>query len=352
MRTTAAALALCALLPATASAGFDWGADCDSGYGTFEQYIPWDDVAVVGEIPAGKLDVRIDLESPTDVDVQLIDVFTGEEIIAWPNGLLSGPSEDCVDYEGLVFCYSGYDGDQSPWGRGNEWIEITGSTNRPLEMRAFGYESGQAWVDYSFEAASTCAEIGDGAFAQWVPRDDVADVGLIDTGVTNVAIDLWAEAGADLDIQLIDPATGEEVIAWPYGLLSGPGLQSIDYAGALIEWSGYNGIDGDWGNERIDIYGELSRPLLMRAYGYQAGFADVTYGWGYGVGESCASDSGCDDGLWCKDDDTQGWSQGTCHTASWCADTYSASWDCSTLQQPTAWGWWDCVDFTCSWDAW
>ena len=335
--------------PAIASAGFDWGSDCSEGSGDFQQFIPHDAVTTVGEIPSGKLDVRIELWADTDVDVQLIDLLTGTEIIAWPNGLLSGPSEDCVDFDDVTYCYSGYNGDQSAWGRGDEWIEIIGATNRLLEMRAYGYDAGDALVTYEFGAASNCNETGDGSFAQWIPQEGLVDVGLIAPGKVNVSIDLLAENGRDVDVQLIDPATGVALIAWPDGLLNGSNSDSLEWAGMLIEYSGYNGVGGDWGHETIEIWGETTRPLLMKAYGYQSGFADVAYSWGGGTGESCSSDWECEDGLLCQDDPDGSPTEGTCHTADWCSSNATADWDCSESDQVWGFGFFNCEQHECVW---
>lgn len=346
-------LTLCGLLtasPATAFAGFDWGGDCSEGGGDFDQFIAQGGITVIGEIPPGKLDIRIDLMSPTDVDVQLVDLLTGEEIIAWPNGLLSGPAEECAEFAGVTYCTSGYNGNQTMSGRGYEWIEIIGTSNRRLEMRAYGYEAGDAYVTYDFFASSTCNEIGDGSFAQWVPFDGFVDVGTIAAGKTNVSIDLVANGGRDVDVQLIDPATGLEIIAWPHGLLSGATFGSVEYDGVIIEYSGYNGVGGDWGHENITIWGETNAPLLMRSYGYEAGYANVDYRWGDGAGEACATDSGCLDGLYCKDDSqAPDAGLGLCHTADWCENDATADYDCATSSQGWGFGFFTCEQHQCVW---
>ena len=87
-------------IPAQAE-GFDWGETCSSGEGEFEQYIAYYSDITVGEIPAGKANVEIQLRSPEDVDVRLIDTETGHQIIAWPNGNLNGAGQDCTIYHGV-----------------------------------------------------------------------------------------------------------------------------------------------------------------------------------------------------------------------------------------------------------
>ncbi len=350
-----AVLVLLLLVPTAALAGFDWGGDCTSGSGTFVEFINQGSLTEVGEIPSGKVDVTIELESPRDLDIQLLDLDTGTEIIAWPNGLLNGPSGGCTTYEGVEFCWSGYNGDQTPAGKGNEFIEINGTTNRPLLMKAYGYQAGDSDVTYSFFAEPTCYEVGDGAFAQYIPQNGIETIGDIPMGKVNIDIELAAGGGRDLDVQLIDSVDGTEIVAWPGGILSGATTQSTTYHGMQIVWSGYNGIQGDWGHESIEIVGAVTRPLTMRAFGFQSGDADVTYSWGAGVGASCMGSGAisCQDGLWCKQ--LQQGSildpEGECHTEMWCGSDSGSEADCSNVIHPMVPGFFSCFEFSCNWQA-
>lgn len=74
--------------------------------------------------------------------------------------------------------------------------------------------------------------------------------------------------------------TGEKIVHWPEGILSGSGKQATTYHGVEIEWSGYNGDGTGSGHEYIKITGTLNRTLTMKAFGYQAGYATVNYSWG------------------------------------------------------------------------
>jgi len=82
------------LFSGNAHSAFDWGegSGACSGDGTFQQYIPYYETIDVGEIPAGKQNVFIALQSEQDVDIQLYDKSSGDKIIHWPDGILSGPS--------------------------------------------------------------------------------------------------------------------------------------------------------------------------------------------------------------------------------------------------------------------
>ena len=355
MRTlTLTLIAACSTLFAgPALASFDWGGDCSSGDGTFQQYVPHSGFVEVGTIPTGKADVTIALTAGTDVDIQLIDEVTGTEIIAWPDGLLSGAAEACVTWNDVEYCWSGYNGDQSDGGYGNEWIEIHGETNNSLVMQAFGYQPGTADVEYSFETTPNCGAVGEGSVEQYIALQQITEIGTIASNVVNVDIELDA-GGADVDVQLIDPADGTQIVAWPSGTLNGPDEASTEYYGMTITYSGYNGIDGDWGHESIEISGSTTRPLLMRAYGYQAGSADVTYDWGDGVGATCMGIATlqCDDGLYCKAMQTGVVDPaGACHTELWCESNASAPGDCSNVIHPAIPGYFSCVDYRCNWNG-
>ena len=258
------------------SAGFNWGGACEAGNGDFEQPIAHRATKTVGDVPAGKANVRIALESSADVDVQLIDKATGHEIIAWPNGDLNGAGEACTTYEGVEYCYSGYNGDGT--NLGHEWIEVRGETNRELVMKAYGYAAGDAEVEYSWEAPENCVDTGDGNFLQFIKKSDTTLVGDIPTGKQNIRIELASDK--DVDVQVIDKTNGHEIVAWPNGDLNGAGRECTNYSGVEVCYSGYNGVDGKLGHEYITIKGELTKDFQMKAFGYKAGVAKIDYAWG------------------------------------------------------------------------
>ncbi len=353
MRPHPSLLALAVLLASPAAhATFDWGGDCSAGIGNFQQPIAWQATVEVGAIPENKRDVAISLDSPTDVDIQLIDAATGTEIIAWPNGLLNGPSEDCTTFEGVTYCWSGYNGDQTPGGFGQEWIEVRGDTNRELVLEAFGYQAGAATLDYEYFGVPTCNEIGEGSFDQYLSWYSVEDVGVIPVGKANVNVALQAAGGADIDIQLFHGST--PIVQWPNGLLSGPTAGQVEYQGMTIEYSGYNGIGGNWGHEDITITGELTTALTVKAFAYQAGTADVDYTWGAGAGATCLGIANlqCDAGLQCKAVQVGvADAAGSCHTSTWCESEGSAPVDCAALLHIAVPGFWGCSEFICDYNA-
>ncbi|MEC9465210.1 MAG: hypothetical protein VX834_05475 [Myxococcota bacterium] len=348
-------LILAAAIPA--HAGFDWGTACSSGDGNFQQYIGHFANIEIGEIPAHKANVTIELSSNEDVDVRLIDQETGHQIISWPQGDLNGPDEACTTYEGVEYCYSGYNGDGV--NLGHEWIRVNGITNRPLVMSAFGYHAGPAEVTYTYEAPEGCVDAGAGEFAQWVSQELILTVGEIPAGKTNVDIALTARQGRDIDIQLWDGDT--PIVVWSpvgdHGLINGPDQATIDYEGLTITYSGYNGRNDNWGEEDIRISGTLPRALTMKVFGYQSGFADVTYSWGHGqLGESCGGRTlipshPCQAPTVCKGSGLAVDLPGTCQPAEWCESDLTVEVDCGQLMHVATPGSWSCEENTCAWNT-
>jgi len=269
------------------NAGFEWGGSGQcTGSGTFQQQINLRSIVTVGSIPVGKQDIYIELRSPKDVDIQLYDKATGAKIVHWPSGILKGSGYQTTNTAGVQVIWSGYNGDGS--GLGNEYIRLNGTTSRELEMKAYGYASGYATVNYSWGGTKNCGgpdPEGSGDFQQQIAENAVVEVGELVPGLTDVLIRLESER--DVDIQLYDG--DKPIVKWNGGILGGPNYGSTVYGNVRIEWSGYNG-DGTKdrdknlaiikGNEYIRITGTLDRPLVMKAFGYASGYADVTYSWG------------------------------------------------------------------------
>ena len=264
--------------PSDETGGFDWGDDvCAGGDGAFGQFIEEKAVVEVGTLIGAELDIRIDLASDEDVDIQLKDVETGTELIAWPDGMLNDAGQECAEFEGVSFCYSGYNGDG---GLGREWITVTNNSGRELWMGAYGYTAGDADVTYRWTGLDTCVDSGSGSFQQDIVEDDVVVVGDIPAGKTDIRIELTS--AADVDVQLFDGSNA--LVQWPDGMMNGAGRQELNWEGVTITWSGYNGggTQSTLGHEYITIEGTLSKTLTMKAFGYKAGFATVDYAWGVG----------------------------------------------------------------------
>lgn len=118
-------------------------------------------------------------------------------------------------------------------------------------------------------------EGGNGAFNQLIAHEAAITVGTIPEGKSGVSVQLKSDA--DVDIQLIDKATGTEIVAWPDGLYAEEGEGCVTYEGHKVCHSGYNGDGSNYGHEWLNIEGDLSREFVLKAYGYASGNAAVTY---------------------------------------------------------------------------
>jgi len=194
--------------------------------------------------------------------------------------MLSGPSVQSIQYGTTTITWSGYNGDGT--GFGNEYITISGTTDRSFLMKVYGYKAGTATVSYSWTGGgqTTTCPGGSGTFQQQINQAAVVTIGDIPSGLQDVYITL--SSPKDVDVQLYDKASGTAIVAWPSGILNGAGQQSTTYKGTNIAWSGYNGdqVVGREGYEFIAIHGTLATTLTMKAYGYAAGYARVDYSWG------------------------------------------------------------------------
>ena len=358
-------------LTASASTGFDFTAACD-GAGEFSQYVPKNAKTTVGEIPTGRVDLEVALttEDGADVDIQLI-ASDGTIIIGWPVSevgsymTLSGADGDvCGDYQGVKYCYSGYNGVDH--NQGSEWLRIHGLLNDTVTMKAFGYGAGLASVTYSYRN-STCNEVGKGSFDLTVTKGETATVGTIVKGVYNIGVGIEA-GGEDIDVTLTDGTDQTLVVGWEGRFLNGGDVDSVLYKDMAISYSGYNGVGGDYGREWIKVESKTTVSLIMGAYGYfsynapagTTGTATIDYHWSEGKwdfegpGTPCDTDTDCEGDLFCKATPNSG---GTCHSEAWCLSDDSASADCSGLRhdpktgRPAHRGSWACVDFQCSHNA-
>lgn len=273
-------LLLCALLVSHIDAGFDFG-QC-SGSGTFEQQIvhyagDYENAATVGQIPQGIEGLRIELISDEDVDIRLYG-SNDDKIVHWPYGIHNQQGLATKPYKDVNITYSGYNGLNGE--KGHEFIEVDSSTPTAMTMKAFGYKAGYATVNYSWTGKVDCttSHEGNGTFQQEILHQATNLVGTIPPNIHNLEINLTSDK--DLDIQLY-AKDGTAIVSWqPTGLLSGPTQQNILYHDMNITWSGYNGTDDQTGHEYIKITGNTTEMLVMKVYGYEAGFADVTYRWG------------------------------------------------------------------------
>merc|ERR1711990_1388542 len=130
---------------------------------------------------------------------------------------------------------------------------------------------------------------GKGNFEKKLKRGKRAKVGIIPANQNNVKVTLKTKK--DVDLEVWGPQGKIAIVAWdcashnkihktPTKCLDTSYKKSIKYAGATIEYSGYNGQNGNLGHEYVKIKGKSAEPLTIQAYAYRAGTAKVDYSWG------------------------------------------------------------------------
>ena len=114
-------------------------------------------------------------------------------------------------------------------------------------------------------------------------------VGDIPAGQVGLRVGLTASQ--DLDIRIYDSDDnsrfddGRAIVAWcqdpnacNFGLLNTPGYARTTYKGMDVEYSGFDGVDGNQGNEYIKV-NETTIPIKMTAFAFRTGEVDVAYSW-------------------------------------------------------------------------
>ncbi|CAA6801210.1 MAG: odd Oz/ten-m homolog 4 [uncultured Sulfurovum sp.] len=119
-----------------------------SGTGSFTQTLEQNATSLVGTIPPNVDNVKINLTSETDLDIQLYGA-DGTAIASWkPTGLLAGPTKQSIIYQDMNITWSGYNGVDGQLG--HEYITVTPKTTEVLVMKVYGYQAGEANVTYSW----------------------------------------------------------------------------------------------------------------------------------------------------------------------------------------------------------
>ena len=221
--------------------------------------------------------MKVELTSPKDVDIQLIDMLTDTAIVHWQNGVVKGDAS-CGIFEGVEYCYSGYSG----W-PGNPEMSTSTSMEPPTGMSKCSpsdIRPGRL-MEYSWEAPQTVWMPGKGNLIRpsskmmwwrWEPFPPKK----------NVLVNLEADSDVDIEHHGTRPSwRGSGSTAQPLRpCLDSALAATFDYEGMTLSYSGFNGVDGQVGNEFIQIDGVLTQPLTVKAFAYAAGTAKVTYSWG------------------------------------------------------------------------
>jgi len=130
---------------------------------------------------------------------------------------------------------------------------------------------------------------GSGSFQQQIDQGNAVVVGKIPSGLIDLEISM--KSNQDVDIQLTSGA--KNVINWEDGVLSSDIEETKVWNGDTITYSGYNGDEINLGNEYVFFRDDTQNAYTMYAFGYQSGYANVTYSW---TGRKGCTPSGVPDG--------------------------------------------------------
>ena len=183
------------------------------GKGAFNQNIHQHVSTTVGEIPKGISNLSVTLNAANDIDMQLFSA-SGKAIVSWkPQGLLSGPTQKSISYNGMKIEWSGYEGVNGK--KGNEYIKISGNITEALTLKVYGYETGEASVNYHWGEKMDIEieekglkSIPTGLFMRGKTKHSYCDLarGDVDGGYCQIA---WADlepVKGEYDFSLIDNA--------------------------------------------------------------------------------------------------------------------------------------------------
>ncbi|PKB71592.1 MAG: hypothetical protein BZY87_04910 [SAR202 cluster bacterium Io17-Chloro-G6] len=253
-----------------------------SGSGEFLKFVPQGGRTVIGKIPVGITDLTIELSADADLDIELWDgdVFVAGWEADGAKARVYSETEVTAAYNGVEITWSGWNGvGGNP---GNESIKLSGATKNTFVIKVFGYQDGNAEVVYSWAGGGVDGPdtSGSATFSKLVPQHDRSVIGTIPAGVDSLRIDLTS--ANDLDIELWDEKA--LVVGWQVDgrkslIYSNTPVSGL-YNGVRIAWSGWDGVNGQKGDEYIRISGTTQNSFVMKVFGYQGGRVDVVYSWG------------------------------------------------------------------------
>jgi hypothetical protein len=200
------------------SAKFDFNvisnSSCVGGFKSFDLDINEEERAFVGDIPPGLTGLLIQLRSNSDIDLQLSS--GSNDIINWKTGIINESHTTSRTWNNDSITYSGYSGDGS--GAGNEYIQFDDSTDSHYNIYAYGYTSGSAIVNFTWNGNDDCiGEVfppeGKGAFSQSFDAGQVLWLGELPKGLQDIYIRVISESNIDLqlydgDIAVVDSEAG------------------------------------------------------------------------------------------------------------------------------------------------
>ncbi len=160
----------------TAKINFSWkGSIQEIGTGEFSSPVKKNGrVELEGSLPKGLDNLTITLSSNADIDIELYDFETGDFVVGWKNNELNGQPDRNDGKKAIIFSdreitkiykndkitWSGWNGrytetKESTFGsynpeaeKGNEYIRIHGKSKNKYIMKVYGYNNGNALVNY------------------------------------------------------------------------------------------------------------------------------------------------------------------------------------------------------------
>merc|ERR1711988_715713 len=125
---------------------------------------------------------------------------------------------------------------------------------------------------------------GKGSFTRKMKQNERVTVGLIPAETNNVLVKLRTDKDVDAELWTANGKREIAIVAWMVGMINSPTKASIKFAGAQINYSGYDGITNkngmNFGHEDIGIKGQCKVGFTMKAYAFQSGTARINYSWG------------------------------------------------------------------------
>merc|ERR1711959_263471 len=136
----------------------------------------------------------------------------------------------------------------------------------------------------TFNFKSPPCKGGQGSFTKKMKHNQRVNVGQIPAMTKNVEIQLRTDKDVDAELWTYNGKREIAIVAWNIGKIDSPTKANIQFNGATINYSGYNGITTksgmNFGHEDIGIKGQCKSGFTMKAYAFQAGTAKITYKWG------------------------------------------------------------------------
>jgi len=136
----------------------------------------------------------------------------------------------------------------------------------------------------TFNFKSKPCKGGKGSFTRKMKQNERVTVGLIPAETNNVLVKLRTDKDVDAELWTANGKREIAIVAWMVGKINSPTKASMKFAGAQINYSGYNGITNkngmNFGHEDIGIKGQCKVGFTMKAYAFQSGTARINYSWG------------------------------------------------------------------------